>query len=64
MITLALISAATIVIGHSASTGLTLNLPVLSHQPCILVLAALPLMAAGTALARLPAERRRAARSA
>jgi len=59
-LTLALIAAATIVIGQSASTGLTLNLPLLSHQPCILVLAALPLAAAGTALTRLHAERRRA----
>jgi len=59
-LTLALIGGATIVIGRSASTGLTLNLPVLSHQPCILVLATLPLVAAGTALARFHAERRRA----
>jgi len=61
VLTLALIGAATLVIGQSASTGLTLNLPLLSHQPCILVLAALPLIAAGIALARLPAGRRRAA---
>ncbi|MGI8428471.1 MAG: M56 family metallopeptidase [Solirubrobacteraceae bacterium] len=60
-ITLALVGAATIVIGQSASTGLTLNLPILSHQPCILVLAALPVVAGGSALARVHAERRRAA---
>ncbi len=56
-LTLALIGAATIVIGQSASTGLTLNLPLLSHQPCILVLAALPLVAAGTASLRLASTR-------
>lgn len=58
-LTLVLISAATVVVGQSASTGLTLNLPVLSRQPCILVLAILPLVVAGAALARFYAERRR-----
>ncbi|MDQ6730261.1 MAG: M56 family metallopeptidase [Actinomycetota bacterium] len=58
-LTLVLICAATVVVGQSASTGLTLNLPVLSRQPCILVLAALPLAAAGAALARFYADRRR-----
>lgn len=58
-LTLGLIGAATVVVGQSASTGLTLNLPVLSRKPCILVLAALPLAVAGAALARFYAERRR-----
>lgn len=58
-VTLVLISAASIVVGQSAATGLTLNLPVLSRQPCILVLAALPLVLAGTAAARYYAERHR-----
>lgn len=56
-LTLAIIAAATVVTGRAASTGLTLNLPVLSHQPCILVLAALPVAAIGCALTRLRAER-------
>ncbi len=57
VITLGLIAAATVVTSRTASTGLTLNLPVLSEQPCVLVLAALPLVAMGTALARLRFER-------
>jgi len=63
-LTLTLIGAATVVIGQSASTGLTLNLPVLSRQPCVVVLAALPLVAGGTALMRFLAERHRLRRAA
>lgn len=55
--TVGLIAAATVVTGESASAGLTLNLPVLSRQPCVLVLAALPLGAAGAALTRVLAGR-------
>lgn len=53
VLTLGLIAAATVVTGGHASTGLTLNLPVLSRQPCVLVLAVLPLAAVATALTRL-----------
>lgn len=58
-LTLALIGAATIVIGQSASTGLTLNLPMLSRQPCVVVLAAIPLVAVVTAVVRLRVARQR-----
>jgi len=62
-LTLALIGAATVVIGQSASTRLTLNLPMLSRQPCVLVLATLPLAAAGTTLTRFCSEARRIRRT-
>lgn len=52
-LTLAVAVIATVVAGQSASTGLTLNLPWLSEQPCVLVLAAIPLIAAAVALPRL-----------
>lgn len=63
-LTLALVGAATVVTARSASTGLTLNLPFLSRQPCILVLATLPLFAAATALTPVHAKRRRFHRAA
>lgn len=64
-LTLTFIDAATVLIGQSASTGLTLNLPLLSRQPCIVVLAAIPLVAVATVLVRAGARphRRRRARS-
>ncbi|MDQ2727353.1 MAG: M56 family metallopeptidase [Actinomycetota bacterium] len=58
VLTLGLIAAATVVTSEHASTGLTLNLPLLSRQPCVLVFAALPLAAVATALTRLQAGRR------
>lgn len=48
----AVVVAATVAVEQSAWTGLTLNLPWLSSQPCVLVLAAIPIIAAIVALPR------------